>query len=73
MINIFFTAAIILNLVCLFFIIVQISNIINSLEEILSEKDVKNNVQLNEYEDDLSLRLKDFQKMKFSGINKNEK
>lgn len=63
------------NLVFLFFNLIQNSNILDALEELLSEKDPRKGIQSVDYEEDLSLRLKEFQKMKFSGINgkKNEK
>lgn len=70
MMIIFLVTATIVNLVGLFFVIIQVSNIIKALEDILSEKDSKNSIHSVDHEDDLSLRLKDFQKMKFSGIGK---
>ena len=75
MLTVFLVAIGLINLACLFFVIVQISNIVNALDDILSENNPQDSIQPVDYEDDLSLRLKEFQKMKFSGIDgkKNEK
>lgn len=64
-----------INLAVLILLLVQTSGIINALEVLLSEKDSQNSVQSVDYEDDLSLRLREFQKMTFGGRNgkKNEK
>ena len=57
-----------INLLLALVSLIQNSNIINSLETIINGDDIKTEATFENDQDDLELRLKQFQKMKFSKI-----
>lgn len=61
------------NLAITLFILVQNSNTINALEILLERSHIEDMQQGIAEEDDLSVRLREFQKMKFSKISSGDK